>query len=140
MSYETKYKSDVKLGLELEQQLYPKFKIYFNDETLRQTSRYSKFDFKSTKFLIELKRIKANCTRYRNFMVSHTKILYALKYINKKDIYFVFQYDDNLKYFKFTDQVPKYKQIFTRYDRGKTETPTLYYYYDRELLTDMILT
>ena len=73
---------------------------YFNDPTLKQTTKkFSTFDYNSDNIIIELKKRNFDSNKYPDLMIGLNKIEKAKK--AKKDIFFIMDMDDGLFCYKY---------------------------------------
>lgn len=137
--YKIDYKRDCINGSKLELELLDRIKEYYDDQTIKATSRYHKFDYISENKLIELKNINAPGDKYKNLMIMKSKLEYASEYHPNKEVYFIFNFIDCIKEFKYTDQQPTYKKFFQRRDRGINEVRHEYYYFPSDQMKNINL-
>ena len=118
--YNKKKIFDIKYGTKNESRLYPVVKKFFHDDGLIKTDKWCKYDYVSDD-IIELKtRRNVKKKQYDTTILNYTKYKYFKK--QKKDCYFVIDFDDGLYYWDINDDDDIIINNFTRKDRGRNET------------------
>ena len=92
---------------------------YFNEPSLKQTKRFSTFDYNSDNIIIELKKRNFDSNKYPDLMIGLNKIKRAQKL--NKDIYFVMDMDDGLFCYKYDINDKLNYRSGGRRDRGINE-------------------
>ena len=85
---------DRSFGLENEQMEINNLSTFFNTK-LMKLSKYNSFDFVNSDktIYIELKTRRCKLKKYATTMITYSKILKGLEYVNKnKSVYFIFKY------------------------------------------------
>ena len=132
---EEKKQIDLKFGFKKEKSTKPILE-YFFDVKLVETENYHTFDYASIDgapkpLMIELKSRRVKMNQYPSTMVGFNKIEKAVKLMKSENggyqIYFVFDFDDCIAYYKFTRVIDSYKRKGGRRDRGKAEIKDYYY-------------
>lgn len=124
--------TDYEFGIHQENIVLPTLKKQFGDDLTKTTDRYAPFDFENATSVIELKSRRCNHDTFSTVMVSQKKIKDAQN--EQRDVYFCFNYQDGIYYFKVDKN---YKFEFNRggrFDRGRAEW-ALYTYVPSEQLT-----
>ena len=111
---------DIKYGTKNESRLYPVVKKFFHDDGLIKTDKWCKYDYVSDENLIELKTRNVKKRQYDTTILNYSKYKYFKK--QKKDCYFVIDFDDGLYYWDINDDDDIIINNFTRKDRGRNET------------------
>tara|TARA_R110002110_G_scaffold108707_3_gene271341 strand:- start:2937 stop:3404 length:468 start_codon:yes stop_codon:yes gene_type:complete len=112
---------DIKYGIKNESRLFPVIKKFFNDNKLIKTDKWCKYDYVSNENIIELKtRRNVKKRQYDTTILNYTKYKYFKK--QKKDCYFLIDFDDGLYYWNINDDDDIIINNFTRKDRGINET------------------
>ena len=117
---------DRSFGLENEQMEINNLSTFFNTK-LMKLSKYNSFDFVNPDKTIyfELKTRRCKLKKYATTMITYSKILKGLEYVNKdKLVYFIFKYTDGMYYYQLTDSSLADCTISSggRADRGAIET------------------
>jgi hypothetical protein len=68
------FKESYDEGKKTEDKYYDFFKEHFNDPKLKQTNRFSTFDFTSDNITIELKKRNFKSDKYKDYMIGLNKI------------------------------------------------------------------
>jgi hypothetical protein len=93
---------------------------YFNDPTLKQTTKkFSTFDYNSDNIIIELKKRNFDFGKYEDYMIGLNKIKRAQKL--NKDIYFIMLFDNGMYSYKYNADDKLNYRISGRRDRGFNE-------------------
>ena len=95
MNYQQKYEKDLKFGLTNEKKKLDFLNEYF-DTDLDMTTRYNLFDFVNSKYLIELKTRRTASKTYPTLMMGQNKINYGKEVMDKKDVWFIFEFTDGV--------------------------------------------
>ena len=126
---------DLKFGFKKEKTTKPILEYFFNVKLIN-TENYHTFDYASVDgapntLMIELKSRRVKMNQYPTTMVGYNKIEKAIKLMKTENggyqIYFVFDFDDCIAYYKFTRLYNDYKRKGGRRDRGKAEIKDYYY-------------
>ena len=118
-NYKSKFDEDIEYGLNKEDESLELLEKKFGK--LKKLERYSVFDFENDYCIIELKSRKCGLNKYPTTMIGKNKIDKALT--SKKDVFFCFNFDEGLYYWKFSTDLMG-KITFSRggrKDRGKQE-------------------
>ena len=116
-------KNEIALGKSKENELFEEIKDFFKDDKLEKTKdRYNHFDFISDKNVIELKSRRNTKNKYPTTIIGLDKVEKGIEYIQEgKDVYFIFNFTDEICYFKLNKDYD-YKVIqITRYDRNQNK-------------------
>jgi hypothetical protein len=129
--YRVKFADDKKYGSEKEDELLPVLIEKFGE--LKKLGKYAVFDFEGEKVLIELKSRKCSINKYKETIVGKNKIDKGI--IQTKDVYFFFNFDEGLYYWKLDENLIGNVRFGEggRRDRGKAEIKD-YCYIPCELL------
>ena len=93
---------------------------YFNDPTLKQTTKkFSTFDYNSDYIIIELKKRNFDFGKYEDYMIGLNKIKRAQKL--NKDIYFIMLFDNGMYSYKYNADDKLNYRMSGRRDRGFNE-------------------
>lgn len=135
MDIKTNYELFLKIGREyntmvnndkIEDDILIILKEYFDNTLIKHTYEFSKYDFESEKYLIELKTRNINMNDHDNTMIQRKKIIKT-----NKTIIFVFNYKDYLTYYIFNqkdiDNNICYYAPGYRRDRGFNEVNEMLY-------------
>ncbi len=106
-------------GKEHEDEHFIFLQEYFNDPTLKQTKRFSTFDYNSDNIIIELKKRNFDSNKYPDLMIGLNKIEKAKK--QKKDIFFIMDMDDGMFCYKYDINDKLNYRSGGRKDRGINE-------------------
>jgi hypothetical protein len=113
-----KFKDDFIFGLAQEDVLLEVIKKKFGNDIIKTKER-SIFDYESDNILVELKSRRVKKDTYPDTMIGINKINFASK--SDKEVYFAFQFTDNLYYWKYDkDELLNFRGG-GRSDRGKNE-------------------
>jgi hypothetical protein len=113
-----KFKDDFIFGLAQEDVLLEVIKKKFGNDIIKTKER-SIFDYESDNVLVELKSRRVKKDTYPDTMIGINKIDFASK--SDKEVYFAFQFTDNLYYWKYDkDELLNFRGG-GRSDRGKNE-------------------
>jgi hypothetical protein len=126
------FKDSYDEGKKTEDKYFDFFKEHFNDPNLKQTNRFSTFDFSSDTITIELKKRNFKSDKYADYMIGLNKIEKAKK--SKKEIYFIMDFDDGLFSYKYNENDKLNYRTGGRRDRGINEFKQ-YCYIPTELFT-----
>ena len=116
-------KNEIAFGKSKENELFEEIKDFFKDDKLEKTKdRYIHFDFISDKNVIELKSRINTKNKYPTTIIGLDKVEKGIEYIQEgKDVYFIFNFTDEICYFKLNKDYD-YKVIqITRYDRNQNK-------------------
>ena len=120
-------KNDLNYGHTMEQLAQPKLEEYFGkliNNNIR--NRFHPIDFKNKSFGVEYKRRRCKFGKYPSAMLNFSKIEKGIEYRDKgKQVYYVWQYDDDWYYWKLDDIYTKGKGGTCR--RGKEEIVDVVY-------------
>jgi hypothetical protein len=94
--YRVKFADDKNYGDQKEEELLPVLIKKFGE--LKKLNRYSVFDFEGENVLIELKSRKCSINKYKETIVGKNKIDKGI--IQTKEVYFFFNFDEGLYYWK----------------------------------------
>ena len=119
----------------LEKEYLPYFKQYFNDDTLRNTSRYCSLDYDGDTCAIELKQRNVFSKTYSDVMMPISKLDFACNL--NKDVHFIILYKDGLFLWKYDRDATINYRKGGRSDRGCDETRE-YAYIPSEYFSKMI--
>lgn len=140
MTFINKFTTDFEFGITEENNLLDKFAKRF-DADLVKTPKNHIFDFKSEKYLIELKTRRNTKDQYPDTMIGQNKIDYAIDHCDTNIFIFAFSFIDGLFYYEFNKDDLENGGIRIgkggRSDRGKCEFKS-YCYIKTSLLIKMI--
>ena len=120
-------------GKEHEEEHFIFLQEYFNDPTLKKTTKkFSTFDYNSDNIIIELKKRNFDFGKYPDLMIGLNKILRAQK--AKKDIYFIMDCNNGMYSYKYDINDKLNYRSGGRKDRGFNEFKP-YCYIPIELFT-----
>ena len=119
-------------GKEHEDEHFIFLQEYFNDPSLKQTKRFSTFDYNSDNIIIELKKRNFDFGKYEDYMIGLNKIKRAQKL--NKDIYFIMLFDNGMYSYKYDADDKLNYRISGRRDRGINEFKQ-YAFIPKELFT-----
>jgi len=94
-------KKDINFGDKKENEILEILRLNF-DNTLKKTSNFFIFDFKSDNIYIELKSRRISKNKFNDTMIGKNKLDYAKE--SDKIIYFVFYFTDGLYYWKYNKE------------------------------------
>lgn len=125
------YKKDYEFGKKKEDELFDIINKHFNDNLVRSTKRYDKYDFKGDKFYYELKSRNNNYNKYPTTLIDKDKIF-------SDNHIFLFNYLDGLYYIKYDkEEFDKFEcKDFVRFKRyGCKDIEKPYFYIPINKLT-----
>lgn len=93
------YKNDYETGKKNEDIVLTKINSFFNDNIIKSSERYTRYDYKGDKYYYELKTRNNNFNTYSTTMIPYNKIM-----TNKKQI-FLFDFKDGLYYIEYIPDV-----------------------------------
>jgi hypothetical protein len=106
-------------GKKTEDKHFDFFKEYFNEPNLKQTKRFSMFDYNGETSIIELKKRNFSSNKYNDYMIGLNKIEKAKT--AKKNIFFVMEFDDGIFSYKYNPTDKLNYRSGGRRDRGINE-------------------
>lgn len=125
------YQQDLAFGLSKEDEFHHVLDQHFQDDLIRVSNRYSRYDFKGTKYVYELKSRNCSVGKYPTTMIGADKIM--------PNSVFIFAFTDGL-YFIYYDPIVFSKfevKEFRRYRTGKEDVQKDYVYIPTEYLTKL---
>jgi len=126
------FKDSYDEGKKTEDKHFDFFKEYFNEPNLKQTNRFSTFDYNGETSIIELKKRNFSSNKYNDYMIGLNKIEKAKT--AKKNIFFVMEFDDGIFSYKYNQNDKLNYRSGGRRDRGINEFKE-YCYIPTELFT-----
>lgn len=99
---EDKKAIDIEYGLQKEKEHLNIMRDIFCDKLVKSSSKWFVFDYSSDECYVELKSRRCNHDKYIDTMIGLNKINYC-SYLNEnsKPVYFCFNFDDGLYYWKY---------------------------------------
>ena len=119
-------------GKEHEDEHFIFLKEWSNTPSLKQTKRFSTFDYNGDNIIIELKKRNFDFGKYEDYMIGLNKIKRAQKL--NKDIYFIMLFDNGMYSYKYNIDDKLNYRISGRRDRGFNEFKQ-YAFIPKELFT-----
>ena len=114
------FEEEYNKGKEHEDEQFIFLREYFNDPTLKQTTKkFSTFDYNSDNIIIELKKRNFDSNKYPDLMIGLNKIKRAQKL--NKDIFFIMDMYDGLFCYKYNADDKLNYRSGGRKDRGINE-------------------
>jgi len=129
------FKNDYEMGKTNEDNVLFKINSFFNDNIVKSTSRYNKYDYKGDEYYYELKTRNNNYETFPTTLIPYNKIM-----TNKKQI-FLFDFKDGLYYIEYIPTVFNDFELknFVRNKRiDFNDTIHLYYYIPIEKLKKIL--
>ena len=114
------FEEEYNKGKEHEDEQFIFLREYFNDPTLKQTTKkFSTFDYNSNNIIVEIKKRNFDSNKYPDLMIGLNKIEKAKK--QKKDIFFIMDMDDGMFCYKYDINDKLNYRSGGRKDRGCNE-------------------
>lgn len=89
------FKTDYEFGKKCEDDIFASINLFFNDNIIKSSSKYQKYDYKGNKCYYELKSRNNNHNSYSTTLIPYNKIME-----NEKQI-FLFKFNDGLYYIEY---------------------------------------
>lgn len=118
------FENDFEYGEKQEVELLAILQEEFNDEDLKLTDRYSKFDLTSDKYNIEIKSRKFHSSKYNTTMIPCNKCII----VDNKKTFIVINFTNAIYYIEYNEEQFKKYEIkqFSRQNSIEYDLP--YYY------------
>ena len=116
------YQNDISFGLSQEEKLLPVLKNVFSKDLIPTPNHYNLFDFIdiNNNVYVELKSRRVRSDQYLDTMISLKKIQFAKENLDKT-FYFVFNFLDQILFWKYNANDNINYRIGGRVDRNKSE-------------------
>jgi hypothetical protein len=129
------FKNDYEMGTKNEDKVLIQINSFFNDNIIKASSTYSRYDYKGDKYYYELKTRNNNYKTYPTTLIPYNKIM-----TNKKQI-FLFDFKDGLYYIEYIPEVFNEFELkhFVRNQRiDYNDIMSMYYYIPIEKLKKIL--
>lgn len=129
------FKNDYEMGTKNEDKVLIQINSFFNDNIVKSSSKFSKYDYKGDEYYYELKTRNNNYKTYPTTLIPYNKIM-----TNKKQI-FLFDFKDGLYYIEYTPDVFNEFELkhFVRNQRiDYNDIMSMYYYIPIEHLKKIV--
>jgi hypothetical protein len=129
------FKNDYEMGTKNEDKVLIQINSFFNDNIVKSSSKFSKYDYKGDEYYYELKTRNNNYKTYPTTLIPYNKIM-----TNKKQI-FLFDFKDGLYYIEYTPDVFNEFELkhFVRNQRiDYNDIMSMYYYIPIEKLKKIL--
>jgi len=129
------FKNDYEMGTKNEDKVLIQINSFFNDNIVKSSSKFSKYDYKGDEYYYELKTRNNNYKTYPTTLIPYNKIM-----TNKKQI-FLFDFKDGLYYIEYTPDVFNEFELkhFVRNQRiDYNDIMSMYYYIPIEKLKKIV--
>lgn len=129
-----KFINDYRYGKEQEDLLFELMKMTFDEQLKKSDKQFTKYDYHSDNYLIELKSRRNKLSAYTSTMIGKDKLDFASLNSHKK-VVFVFNLEDGVYYWVYDkEQLGEIEfKEGGRFDRGKREVK-MYAYINNNLL------
>jgi hypothetical protein len=129
------FKNDYEMGTKNEDKVLIQINSFFNDNIVKSSSKFSKYDYKGDEYYYELKTRNNNYKTYPTTLIPYNKIM-----TNKKQI-FLFDFKDGLYYIEYNPDVFNEFELkhFVRNQRiDYNDIMSMYYYIPIEKLKKIL--
>lgn len=129
------FKNDYAMGTKNEDKVLLQINSYFNDNIVKSSSKFSKYDYKGDEYYYELKTRNNNYKTYPTTLIPYNKIMK-----DKKQI-FLFDFKDGLYYIEYIPDVFNDFELkhFVRNQRiDYNDIMSMYYYIPIEKLKKIL--